>query len=120
MPRNPNSPHNPGCGPIHTHTSASENIKLQMMMAKLEDSLKEEFVLKNNLKTINSELLYGSGNIDITCIKEIKQTASDDLVDTYTIYFNNGETFSFQITNGKDGVTGSQGPEGSDRLRSLY
>jgi hypothetical protein len=53
MPRNPNSPHNPGCGPMHTHTSASENIKLQMMMAKLEDNLKNEFVLKEQLKTIN-------------------------------------------------------------------
>ena len=51
MPRNPNSPHNSGCGPMHTHTSASENIKLQMMMAKLEDNLKNEFVLKEQLKT---------------------------------------------------------------------
>ena len=75
MPRNPNSPHNSGCGPMHTHTSASENIKLQMLMAKLEDNLKNEFVLKDQLKTINSELLIGSGNIDITCIDKIEKTA---------------------------------------------
>lgn len=126
MPRNPHNSNNPhvNCGPIHTPTSASENIKLQVMMNKLENSLKDEFVLKENLKTINSELLWGGGNIDITCIKEIKQTASDpvSLIDTYTIYFNNGETFSFEVTNGKDGrdgltgEIGPQGPKGQDGI----
>jgi hypothetical protein len=124
MPRNPNSPQHNHCGPVHTPTSASENIKLQVMMNKLENSLKDEFVLKKNLKTINSELLWGGGNIDIACIKEIKQTASDpvSLADTYTIYFNNGETFSFEVTNGKDGrdgltgEIGPQGPKGQDGI----
>ena len=92
MPRNPNSPHNHGCGPMHTHTSASENIKLQMMMAKLEDSLRDEFVLQEQLKTINLETLVGSGNIDIKSIDRI-QKASEGLEDTYTIYFNKSKVF---------------------------
>lgn len=112
MPRNPNSPHNPGCGPMHTHISASENIKLQMMMAKLEDSLKNEFVLKDQLKTINSELLIGSGNIDITCIDRIEKTASEGLIDTYTIYFTNGSESYFTVTNGAKGDKGDIGIQG--------
>lgn len=112
MPRNPNSPHNSGCGPMHTHISASENIKLQMLMAKLEDNLKNEFVLKDQLKTINSELLIGSGNIDITCIDKIEKTASEGLVDTYTIYFNNGSESYFTVTNGERGSDGAQGDKG--------
>jgi hypothetical protein len=114
MPRNPNSPRNPGCGPVHTHTSASENIKLQMMMAKLEDSLKDEFVLKEQLKTINSESLVDkdAGNIDITYIKDIKKTATEGLVDTYTIYFNNAEPYSFTVTNGEKGDKGETGDKG--------
>ena len=58
-------------GPAHTHVSASENIKLQMMMAKLEESLTAEFVLKEQLKTINSESLIGDGNIELNCISKI-------------------------------------------------
>lgn len=114
MPRNPNSPRNPGCGPVHTHTSASENIKLQIMMAKLEDSLKNEFVLKEQLKTINLESLLGSGNIDIKSIDRIEKT-SEGLVDTYIIYFNNTEPYSFTVTNGEKGEKGDigeQGPQG--------
>ena len=112
MPRNPNSPHNHNCGPVHTHTSASENIKLQMMMAKLEDSLKNEFVLKEQLKTINLESLLGSGNIDIKSIDRIEK-ASEGLVDTYTIYFiNNAEPYSFTVTNGAKGEKGDKGDKG--------
>ena len=111
MPRNPNSPHDHGCGPMHTHTSASENIKLQMMMAKLEDSLRGEFVLQEQLKTINLETLVGSGNIDIKSIDRIEK-ASEGLVDTYTIYFNNAEPYSFVVTNGTKGDKGDQGEQG--------
>lgn len=111
MPRNPNSPHTHGCGPVHTHTSASENIKLQMMMAKLKDNLRDEFVLQEQLKTINLETLVGSGNIDIKSIDRIEK-ASEGLVDTYTIYFNNAEPYSFVVTNGAKGDKGDQGDRG--------
>ena len=53
MPRNPNSPYNPAsgsCGPVHTPTNASDNIKLQVLATKLENQLRGEFVQKDNLK----------------------------------------------------------------------
>jgi hypothetical protein len=99
-------------GPAHTHVSASENIKLQMMMSTLEDSLKDEFILKNQLKTINSNSLLGEGNIDITCIDRIEKTASEDLVDTYTIYFTSGSESYFTVTNGAKGDKGDIGIQG--------
>jgi hypothetical protein len=83
-----------------------------MMMAKLEDNLKEEFVSKDQLKTINSEPLIGSGNIDITCIDRIEKTASEGLVDTYTIYFNSGSESYFTVTNGAKGDKGDTGTQG--------
>lgn len=117
MPRNPNSPHNHSCGPMHTHISASENIKLQMMMTKLEDSLKNEFVLKEQLKTINLESLLGSGNIDIKSIDKIEK-ASEGLIDTYTIYFiNNAAPYSFTVTNGAPGEKGEKGDRGETGIQ---
>ena len=68
MPRNPNSPHSHNCGPVHTHTSASENIKLQMTMAKLEDSLKDEFITvnyENGVFTVNYTII-STENPDFT------------------------------------------------------
>jgi hypothetical protein len=79
----PVSPTN--CGPIHTYASASESIKLQMMLAKLEDSLK---------------------------INKIEKTATEGLVDTYTIYFNNGSESQFTVTNGAKGDKGDTGTQG--------
>ena len=34
-------------------------------------------------------------------------TSEDGLVDTYTITLTNGETFSYTITNGRDGKDGN-------------
>ena len=36
-------------------------------------------------------------------IVDIRKTSSEGLVDTYTIYYTNGETDTFTVTNGKDG-----------------
>ena len=45
-------------------------------------------------------------------ISSIKLTNTDGLVDTYTIYFTDGQTTTFTVTNGKDGATGAQGIQG--------
>ena len=42
-------------------------------------------------------------------ISSIEKTRTIGLVDTYTIYFTNGDTTTYTVTNGKDG---SQGPKG--------
>lgn len=47
-------------------------------------------------------------------IESIKLTSSEGLVDTYTIFYSNGNTSSFNITNGENGVQGIQGIPGKD------
>ena len=42
-------------------------------------------------------------------ITSIVKTGSEGLVDTYTIYFSDGSTGTFSVTNGKDGVDGTDG-----------
>lgn len=42
-------------------------------------------------------------------ISSIKLTSSEGLVDTYTIYFTDGSTTTFTITNGKNGIQGTDG-----------
>ncbi len=45
-----------------------------------------------------------SSNVYITDIK--KNSATEGLVDTYTVYYSNGKTSQLTITNGKDGEDG--------------
>lgn len=45
-------------------------------------------------------------------IKSIEKTATNGLVDTYTITYTDGSTFTYQITNGKDGEDGKDGENG--------
>lgn len=47
-------------------------------------------------------------------ISSIEKTNSEGLIDTYTITFTNGNTTTFTVTNGKDGVQGIQGVKGED------
>lgn len=46
-----------------------------------------------------------SDNKNGTGISSIKKTSTSGLVDTYTIYFTNGDTTYFTITNGADGYS---------------
>ena len=39
-------------------------------------------------------------------IISISKTATDGLIDTYTITYTNGETTTFTVTNGKEGAAG--------------
>ncbi len=47
-------------------------------------------------------------------IKTIEKTSTDGLVDTYTIRYSDGSTYTFTVTNGEDGVDGIQGEPGKD------
>ena len=47
-------------------------------------------------------------------IRAIEKTDTDGLVDTYTIYYTDGTTSTFQITNGADGQDGINGTNGKD------
>ena len=45
-------------------------------------------------------------------IVSIEKTATDGLVDTYTIYYSDGSEYSFEVTNGADGEKGEKGDKG--------
>ena len=45
-------------------------------------------------------------------IKDFEKTSTSGLVDTYTITFTNGDTKTFEITNGAEGPAGAIGPTG--------
>lgn len=45
-------------------------------------------------------------------IESIEKTASEGLVDTYTITYTDGTTTTFEVTNGRDGTDGEQGEKG--------
>lgn len=46
-------------------------------------------------------------------IESIEKTSTDGLIDTYTVLLNNGESTTFTVTNGKDGIQGASGKDGS-------
>ena len=46
-------------------------------------------------------------------IKSIDKTASDGLVDTYTVKMTDGTESSFYVTNGRDGEKGDKGDTGN-------
>lgn len=47
-------------------------------------------------------------------IDRIEKTSSVGLIDTYTIYFTDGNTTTFTITNGKNGIDGVNGTNGEN------
>ncbi len=49
---------------------------------------------------------------DAVSIVSIEKTASEGLIDTYTIYYSDGSEYSFQVTNGANGETGAVGDKG--------
>lgn len=54
------------------------------------------------------------GNFEPVSILSIEKTATNGLVDTYTIYYTNGTTTTFQVTNGSNGSNGTPGEDGED------
>ena len=55
-----------------------------------------------------------SGEFDGVGIESIEKTSTSGLVDTYTITFTNGDTKTFDVTNGRDGIDGKDGKDGAD------
>ena len=56
----------------------------------------------------------GPAGHDGVSVVSIDKTSSDGLVDTYTIFYSDGTSSSFNITNGRDGEQGIQGNPGQD------
>ena len=55
-------------------------------------------------------------------ISKIEKTGTSGIVDTYTITFSDGQTYTYTITNGKDGIDGKDGEDGTDGVdgKSAY
>ena len=47
-------------------------------------------------------------------VESIEKTSTEGLVDTYTITLTNGNTSTFEVTNGRDGVDGKDGTNGTN------
>ena len=45
-------------------------------------------------------------------IQDIRKTSSEGLTDTYTIFYTDGSTSTFDVENGAPGAAGEQGPQG--------
>lgn len=59
-------------------------------------------------------LLEGQETQAPVSIVSIEKTSSEGLVDTYTIYYSDGTTSTFEITNGANGTDGIDGTNGQD------
>lgn len=69
------------------------------------ESNREAYINELKQRVINGEF-DGAGIISID------KTSTSGLVDTYTITYSNGNTETYEITNGAKGETGATGPQG--------
>lgn len=58
----------------------------------------------------------GTPGKDGVGIGRIEKTSTQELVDTYTIYLTDESTYTFTVTNGKDGNPGAKGDPGEDGI----
>ena len=58
----------------------------------------------------------GTPGKDGVGIDRIEKTSTQGLVDTYTIYLTDDRTYTFTVTNGKDGNPGAKGDPGEDGI----
>ncbi len=58
----------------------------------------------------------GTPGKDGVGIDRIEKTSTQELVDTYTIYLTDESTYTFTVTNGKDGNPGAKGDPGEDGI----
>ena len=56
---------------------------------------------------------YAGTNTPVSIVS-VAKTSSDGLIDTYTIYYSDGGTSTFQIANGADGTDGEDGKDGTN------
>lgn len=61
-------------------------------------------------ETVKVMMLKGEAGASI---KSIDKTASDGLIDTYTVKMTDGTESSFYVTNGRDGEKGDKGDTGN-------
>ena len=65
-----------------------------------------------NKTTFTFHQLKGASGADGVSVDRIEKTGTDGLVDTYTIYYSDNSTSTFQVTNGANGADGNNGSDG--------
>lgn len=95
---------------------------VEALLSDLAKKLQTEYVSDAELiQTLDAALAAAKENGDFdgpagpegetgNGIASIEKTATDGLVDTYTITFTNGSTATFTVTNGERGAQGDPGP----------
>lgn len=79
-------------GSLTTSFTASVNFKEQKPVPIIDE---KELVLEmNGIGPMGPRGIQGNG------IAKIEKTSTSGIVDTYTIYFTNGNTFNYEIVNG--------------------
>lgn len=96
---------------INNNLSSDEIQNLQIRFSNVSISKTKPIINDNSFSTEirNNKYLQvfdmgEGGGIGATGngIYEIKKTNTEDLVDTYTIFYTNGTTSEFKVTNGRD------------------
>lgn len=68
------------------------------------------------IATLTLALGVSACDVEFTTVTvtSVEKTATDGLVDTYTITYSNGSQSTFEVTNGQDGQDGKDGETGQD------
>ena len=79
-------------GSLTTSFTASVSFQNKQPIPIIEE--KELILEMNGIGPMGPPGLQGNG------IAKIEKTSTSGIIDTYTIYFTNGKTFNYEITNG--------------------
>lgn len=76
--------------------------------------MKKKFLVAGILATAISATALCGCSLFSKGITSIEKTSSEGLVDYYTITYSDGSTYTFTVTNGKDGAAGKDGQDGQN------
>ena len=79
----------------------------------------DEQVQANWTQQDNTAPDYIQNKPNLVWIDRVEQTSTIGNIRTYTFYFTNGETFSFNVTDGRDGRDGIDGVDGKDGVEGI-
>ena len=107
---------------IDTGVLAKVNITVDNITFKITDSgilqvgykNGEHFETTDLGKVVGDKGEKGDKGDNGVSIIDIRKTSANELVDTYTIYYSNDTTSTFDITNGKNGINGKDGTNGKN------
>ena len=77
-----------------------------------------------SLLAVGCFVFSGCSESEARGVSSIEKTATNGLVDTYTVYYTDGTTSTFEVTNGQNGTDGANGQDGKNgeniTIEALY